>query len=189
MFLVHRPTDEAIRLFLASQQHHPFSYPDPGIIGLTAHGYTMDHYRIRLGIGPEVFRKAVEALRRWEMFHIGWVELCWPDTPIQKGATVAVLAYQFGFWSLNACRIAHLIEEDGEVRRRGFAYGTLPEHVERGQESFTIELHANDDSVWYDILAYSTPNHLLAKLGYPITRALQKRFARDSMNAMARSTG
>ncbi|MEK6286248.1 MAG: DUF1990 domain-containing protein [Acidobacteriota bacterium] len=187
MFLVHRPTEEEIRRFLASQQHHPFSYPDPGITGLTPHGYTMDHSRIRLGNGEEVFQRAIEALKRWEMFNIGWVQLCWPDTPIQTGATVGVLAHQFGFWSLNACRIANVIEEDGEVRRSGFAYGTLPEHVERGQESFTIELQAKDDSVWYDILAYSTPNHLLAKLGYPITRALQKRFVRDSMKAMRRA--
>jgi uncharacterized protein (UPF0548 family) len=49
-----------------------------------------------------------------------------------------------------------------------------------------IELHGKDDSVWYDIVAYSRPNHLLAKLGYPITRSLQKRFARDSLRAMFR---
>ena len=73
------------------------------------------------------------------------------------------------------------------MKRYGFAYGTLPEHVERGQESFVVEWDRRDDSVWYDIFAYSMPNHLLAKLGYPITRFLQKRFARDSMEAMRRS--
>ena len=34
-----------------------------------------------------------------------------------------------------------------------------------------------DDSVCYDILAFSRPNHWLVRLGYPITRRLQKRFA------------
>ncbi|HLF85243.1 MAG TPA: DUF1990 family protein [Blastocatellia bacterium] len=43
-------------------------------------------------------------------------------------------------------------------------------------------------SVWYDILAYSRPNVLLAWVGYPITRLLQKRLARDSMRAMLRSS-
>jgi uncharacterized protein (UPF0548 family) len=95
-----------------------------------------------------------------------------------------VLAHLPGFWSLNACRIVFVIDEEGEVRRYGFAYGTLPEHVERGQESFVIEWNNEDDSVWYDIFAYSRPNHFLAKMGYPITRLLQKRFARDSMKAM-----
>ena len=45
-----------------------------------------------------------------------------------------------------------------------------------------------DDSVWYDILAFSRPNHFLARLGYPIVRRLQRRFARDSAAAMKRAT-
>ncbi|MEK6323521.1 MAG: DUF1990 family protein [Acidobacteriota bacterium] len=48
-------------------------------------------------------------------------------------------------------------------------------------------MHSKDDSVWYDIYAYSRPNHLIAKLGYPVTRLLQKRFARESMDAMLRA--
>jgi uncharacterized protein (UPF0548 family) len=190
MFLLHRPTEEQIRQFLSSQQHQSFSYPFHGVSMLAApRGYTVDHNRIRLGAGPEVFKRAVEALKRWEMFNIGWLRLCWPDAPIETGATVAVLAHILGFWSLNACRIALVIDEYGEVRKFGFAYGTLPEHVERGQESFTIELHSEDDSVWYDIYAYSRPNHLIAKLGYPVTRLLQKRFARESMDAMLIASG
>jgi uncharacterized protein (UPF0548 family) len=188
MFLLHRPTDEEIRGFLSSQQHLAFRYPDPGIIRTTApQGYKLDHHRIRLGNGAVVFGRAIEALERWEMFNIGWVHLCWPDAPIEIGTTVGVLAHLPGFWSLNASRIACVINEDKEVQRHGFAYGTLPEHVEIGQESFVIEFHHNDGSVWYDLFAYSKPNQVLSKLGYPITRLLQKRFARDSMNAMLRS--
>jgi len=71
-------------------------------------------------------------------------------------------------------------EEPGDMKRFGFAYGTLPDHAETGEERFTIEWHPNDDSVWYDILAFSRPNKLAAKLGYPITRVFQRRFARDS---------
>jgi len=122
------------------------------------------------------------------MFNIGWLRLCWPDAPIEIGTTVAVLADLRCFWSLNACRIARVFDDDGEVKRYGFAYGTLPDHVERGQESFIVEWNSADDSVWYDLSAYSRPNQLLAKLGYPVTRALQKRFARDSMQAMLRGS-
>jgi uncharacterized protein (UPF0548 family) len=150
-------------------------------------GYTADHNRIKLGEGSQVFTNAVEALKRWEMFDIGWLELCWPDAPIEAGSGVTVLAHHLGFWSLNACRIISVIDEDGEGRRYGFIYGTLPDHAERGQERFTVEWQHNDDSVWYDILAYSRPNVLLARLGYPVTRLLQKRFARDSMTTMLRA--
>ena len=193
MFLLTKPNDERIRQFLSSQKDKPFSYSDAGIAAHQSRlsyprGYVHDHNRIKLGEGADAFRRAAEALRRWEMFNVGWLHVCWPDAPIEIGTTVAVLADLRGFWSLNACRIARVFDEEAEVRRYGFAYGTLPEHVERGQESFIVEWNTIDDSVWYDLSAYSRPNQLLAKLGYPVTRALQKRFARDSMQAMLRSS-
>ena len=79
------------------------------------------------------------------------------------------------------------MDEQGPVQRYGFAYGTLPEHAESGEERFTVEWHEADDAVWYDILAFSRPQQLLAQLGYPFTRRLQKRFARDSAAAMRRA--
>jgi uncharacterized protein (UPF0548 family) len=185
MFLLSRPSDQIISRFLDSQRQLPFTYEAAGDWSPPPRGYTLDHNRIKLGKGERVFRKAIEAINRWEMFNIGWIHLCWADTAIEAGATVAVLAQHFGFWSLHACRIVKTIDED---RRFGFTYGTLSDHAERGQERFLVEWRTEDDSVWYDILAYSRPNHLLARLGYPITRMLQKRFARDSMRAMLRST-
>jgi uncharacterized protein (UPF0548 family) len=67
-----------------------------------------------------------------------------------------------------------------------FAYGTLRQHGEMGEERFTVELNHTDQSVWYDIYAFSRP-HLLPRLVYPFTRPLQKRFARDSLQAMLRA--
>jgi uncharacterized protein (UPF0548 family) len=120
------------------------------------------------------------------MFEMPWVELCWPDTPIQAGANDAVLVTHFGTWLLNAARIVYVIEEHGTRERFGFAYGTLKEHAERGEERFSVELHADDGSVWYDLYAFSRPN-LLARLGYPLARSLQKRFARESKSAMQKA--
>lgn len=117
------------------------------------------------------------------MFDLGWVELCWPDTPIEVGATVAVLVRHYGFWSLNACRIVYVVEE---TERYGFAYGTLAEHGEAGEERFTVEMRAEDQRVWYDIYAFSRPRGL-ARIGYPLARRLQKRFAGDSKEAMRRA--
>lgn len=150
-------------------------------------GYTIDHHRIELGEGEDVFARAIAAVKRWEMFNIGWLELLWPEAPIKMGTTVAVLAHHLGFWSLNACRIVLVIDEDGQVREYGFIYGTLPDHAERGKERFTIEWNRDSNKVFYDILAYSRPNKLLAGLGYPFARSLQKRFARDSMQAILRA--
>jgi len=55
-------------------------------------GYVVDHTRIRLGEGEAVFRAAKAALRRWEHFRLGWVEAWPPETPIQAGRVVAVVA-------------------------------------------------------------------------------------------------
>ena len=52
-----------------------------------------------------------------------------------------------------------------------------------------MEWHEQDAAVWYDILAFSRPQHFLARLGYPFARRLQKRFARDSAAAMQRAVG
>jgi uncharacterized protein (UPF0548 family) len=64
----------------------------------------------------------------------------------------------------------------------------MPDHVETGEERFTIEWHKSDDTVWYDILAFSRPRHVLARMGYPFVRRLQRRFARDSAAQMLRKT-
>jgi uncharacterized protein (UPF0548 family) len=98
-----------------------------------------------------------------------------------------VLAWHYGFWSLNTARIAYLIEESGEVERFGFGYGTLPGHSERGEERFSVERRCEDSSVHYDVLAFSRPKHPLAWLGYPFARLLQKRFSRDSSREMVRT--
>ncbi len=60
-------------------------------------------------------------------------------------------------------------------------------HGESGEERFTVEMDATTREVWYDLFAFSKPNHTLARLGYPLTRYLQKRFAADSMEAMQRA--
>jgi hypothetical protein len=47
-------------------------------------------------------------------------------SPIRAGTDVAVMVRHFGFWSLNACRIVYVVEDEATTRQRyGFAYGTL----------------------------------------------------------------
>ena len=150
-------------------------------------GYQADHNRIRLGGGASAFAEACAALRRWAMFDLGWLELLPADAAIEPGVIVCVRVRHFGIWSLNACRIVYVVDEDGPRKRYGFAYGTLDDHAERGEERFTIEWNREDDAVWYDILAYSEPRHPLVRFAYPLARAMQKRFARDSLEAMRRA--
>ena len=89
------------------------------------------------------------------MLEMHWLELCWTDTAIEVGSTVGVLVGHYGFWSLNPCRIAYVLEEGGRVEKFGFAYGTLPGHAEIGEERFSVEFDPRDSSVWYDLHAFS----------------------------------
>ena len=159
MLSFRRPSTNAIRSFLARQSKLGFTY---SAIGSTATappaGYTVDQTRVTLGVGEEVFNRARAALERWDHFRLGWVEAWPPETPIQPGEVISVLAHKFRMWSLNACRIVYVINETGPVHRFGFAYGTLPDHVEAGEERFVVEWDDASNEVHYDILAFSRPH-------------------------------
>lgn len=185
MFSFQKPSDESVRRFLAEQDHLNYTYSAVGATFSTPPtGFVVDHTRINLGNGEKVFEAGKKAIRCWEHFQLGWVESSSRDIPIANGQVVGVMARIFGLWCLNACRIVSVIEDTGSTSRYGFVYGTLPAHVECGEERFQVEWNHDDDSVWYDIFAFSRPNHILARLGYPIVRKLQKAFARDSAAAM-----
>lgn len=183
MFYFRQPTDAAVQGVLHAQSQLGCTYAATGATAdVPPADYVVDHTRVRLGTGTEVFERGKRGLEAWRQFDLGWLKAVPAETTIRAGAVVAVVARTFGTWSINAARIVYVVDEP---RRFGFAYGTLPGHVEQGEERFLIE-HMDDDAVWYDILAFSRPRHILTKIGYPFVRRLQKRFGRESAAAMAR---
>jgi uncharacterized protein (UPF0548 family) len=186
MISITKPSAEAIRRDLERGVPLDFTYRAVGATaGTPPAGYAVDHTRVRLGTGAEVFRVACQAIRQWRQFQLNWLEATPANTPIEPGAVVAVVAHLLGIWSVNFARIVYTVDEQiGPVRRFGFAYGTLPHHVESGEERFLIEWDIQTDNVDYDILAFSRPRHLVARLGYPFVRRMQHRFGRESATAM-----
>ena len=213
MFTFRRPTDDDVRKLLARQAGQPWSYdcvevtrdatgsgvfggtsrsmmedsippktPDP----LALRGWKIDHHRVLLGHGAETYAAACEAIRGWKMFPPEMTQVFWPESPQQPGDVVAVLyrARPFFLWMLFPARVVYRVDEP---RRFGFAYGTLPDHPERGEERFLVEWNQADDSVWYDLLALSRPGHWLARLGYLYARYEQAKFRRLSGAAMQRA--
>jgi uncharacterized protein (UPF0548 family) len=187
MFLLTRPSDQRIVEFLTQQHGTRFSYEEVGTsaTGTCPRAMVIDHNRKLLGYGEQTYGNSVAAVTQWKMFDFPWLKLCWPDVPIKVGTEVAILIRHMGVWSLNASRIIYIINEK---RRFGFAYGTLREHAESGEERFIVDWNPEDDSVHYDLWACSRPQALLARLARPFARRLQRRFARDSMAAMLRAT-
>ncbi len=186
MFSLTTPSADEIRRFILKQNDSGFSYPEVGASATAAPttGYKVDRNRIQLGRGEMTWQRAVQAIRTWQMFIMSWVSLYWPSAPIQAGTNIAVSVHHFGFYSLNASRVVYVVDEDGAIQRFGFAHGTLAEHAESGEERFTVEWHRNEDTVWYDILAFSRPRQMLARLGHPLSRSLQKKFVEGSKLAM-----
>jgi uncharacterized protein (UPF0548 family) len=153
--------------------------------------FAVDELRVELGRGRELFNAARQGIEAWAQFDLGWCE-AWPrETPIRAGEVVAVVARSMGLWWANATRIAYVVDDPVEstedaVARFGFAYGTLPGHVEMGEELFLVEWDRATDVVTYSILAFSRPRHPLARIGRPLVRRLQQRFREDSAAAMVR---
>lgn len=186
MITLRKPDRASIDRWLAEQRNRSFNYPEAGATRETppARGYDVDRYTGLLGHGEAVYERAVAAIRELRMWDFDWIQLCWPDTPVEVGAVLATLTRQVGLWFLNPCRIVYRVDEQAPSRRYGFAYGTLQGHVERGEERFTVEQRAEDGAVWYEIMAFSRPAHWLVRLGYPYARRLQRRFGADSVRAM-----
>ncbi len=182
MLLFSKPDPSRIHTFLESEKRRPYSYPAVGRTRYaeTVAGYDNDHSHIELGRGEVVWEAAKEAIRQWQMFPGGWAYVAPEVPPIREGGVVAMVARVMGLWWLNSCRIVYVLDEQ---TRFGFAYGTLPGHVERGEELFLVE-KTPDGRVLYSLRAFSRPRYWPARLGYPLARAYQRKFVRESKQSM-----
>jgi uncharacterized protein (UPF0548 family) len=184
LWFAREPSAERVAEFLRAQSGATVSYEAVGATRTKSPaGYNFDHNRARLGTGDAAFEAACNAIRSWKMFPRPWTQITPANAPIVEGTVIAMLAHALGCWWLNACKIVYVVEETTPLRRFGFAYGTLPAHVETGEECFCVEQDA-DGSVWYDLRAFSRPRYWPVRLAKPLARGLQRRFARESLRAM-----
>ncbi len=213
MLFLSKPNSASLATFLADQQKQPLSYTAVGATAREPpRGYVVNHTRVALGRGEAVFQAARASLARWEQFQLNWVALIpaddgspaatacqgtsagkwgWatgdpapPAASIQPDQLVAILARGAGMWWLNACRIIYVVDQQQPVARYGYAYGTLAQHVGRGEERFLVECDPVDGRVWYDLYSFSRMNHWLARLATPLVRRAQHRFGQESAMAL-----
>jgi uncharacterized protein (UPF0548 family) len=187
MFLTHRPSPRELEEFMAASRQLPLSYEQVGIARESPKGFKVDEASAVVGNGRQAFERARIALTKWRHFELGWVELFPRAAAIEPGSVVAVVVHHLGFWSLNGCRVVYGIGDMQTGASFGFAYGTLTNHAEMGEESFEVSLAPESEEVVYRIRAVSKPRATLARIGYPITRHLQERFRQDSIKALRRA--
>jgi uncharacterized protein (UPF0548 family) len=186
MFLFHRPLAQDVERFLAASRELPLTYDPIGLARRGGAGFDVDEAITIVGSGEAAFVRAATALVEWRHFELGWVELFPKRAPIAPGSVVAVSVRHLGFWSLNGCRVVYSVGVQGDSTF-GFAYGTLANHAESGEEIFQVSFRPDTGDVSYLIRAVSKPRAALAKVGYPWARSLQARFRRDSARALRKA--
>ena len=146
--------------------------------------FTHDEQRLEIGSGDAAWKAAKEAIQNWKMFPSDWIQLS--DAPrIEVGQQVLVTARLLGFWWSNPARIVYTVEEENKF---GFAYGTLPGHLEQGEELFLVE-RDEQGNVFYTLRVMSRPQWWLAKLFKGFARRQQARFRKESYASMVAAVG
>lgn len=186
MFLLSRPSSRDVDAFLRASSDLPLSYPPAGLAERGRLGFRIDEQLAIVGSGKPAYERAKSALVEWAHFELGWVELFPRRASIVPGTVVAVLVHHLGFWSLNGCRVVYSVGAP-DAAEFGFAYGTLTNYPESGEEVFRVSLSPETGEVTYLIRAVSRPQAPLAKVGLTFARSLQGRFRRDSTRALARA--
>ncbi len=133
-----------------------------------------------IGLGRERFERAAEQVMTWQ---------------VQRGAGLVVTASAaraaLGVVVLSALRLGparvvvpcKVVAVVDEPTAKGFAYGTLPGHAERGEERFTVTLE-DDDRVVLHIVAFSRPATWWARLGAPVAARIQRRTTTRYLTAL-----
>jgi uncharacterized protein (UPF0548 family) len=158
-----------------------FTYPEVGgTAGELPAGY--QHLRASrvVGSGRELFDRCAETVMTWGVQR-GAGLLVVPGDRVAVGSEhkVGLRLGPFRTWA--PCRVVYVVDEPS---RKGFAYGTLPGHPERGEESFVVSID-DDGLVEFEVTAFSRPATWFARLGGPVTKLVQRRVTWRYLDAVA----
>ncbi len=137
-------------------------------------GYRHLRYRLLLGTGAELHRRAAEAIVTFRMHRATGARITASGPRAEPGVRLTV-----GLGPLRAPTEVVWISDGG------FAYGTRPGHPATGEEAFEVTLDAQD-RVWFTVTAFSRPAGLLMRLGGPLAVVFQHAYARLCGRALRR---
>ena len=173
-----RPSPDELDRVLADARVATLSYAD---VGITLRGEGWAKQR-QVGQGDADFARAADGLRAWApQLGIG-ASIHPPGVGLEQDATVLVVLPMGPLTMIAPDRVVQIVDEPD---RFGFAYGTLPGHPERGEESFVVEHHA-DGQVLATITVQATPGNALMRVGAPIVTRFQHRAIAGYLTALER---
>jgi uncharacterized protein (UPF0548 family) len=147
------------------------------------HGYRDVTTERVVGTGAEAFAKVGYALMHWQLNREAGFQVSPQHEQVREGVRVGIAMRVAGPLCVSAiCKVVAVVAEGDRV---GFAYGTLPKHPERGEESFVLT-HRADDSVVLSVRAVSRPAAWFTKLAGPIAHGFQSRATKRYLDAAER---
>ena len=176
-----RPAPDDLAALVGSSRADSLTYEPVGITTLATapSGYRLDRWSCLLGRGDQVFDRAADTIRQWQVQKGSGIVVL-TDGPPHVGQVVAMSApLPIGYLDL-ACRVVDVVDSS---ERYGFTYGTLSVHPEEGEESFTVTRQSNDE-ITFEIVAASRPRNPLARAFPPIARRLQRAATARYLDAM-----
>jgi uncharacterized protein (UPF0548 family) len=130
-----------------------------------------------IGAGEADFHRAAVAILTWQAQLRAGLNVHASASFVAEGAVVEQRLGPFSF----PCRVVYVVDEP---HRKGFAYGALPGHAERGEELFAVSWDPETDEVRALIHSVSLPAALWLPL-FPVLRIVQHIFARRFIAAIA----
>jgi uncharacterized protein (UPF0548 family) len=159
------------------------TYPEVGATrdAVLPAGYHHVVRDVAVGRGPDVFRRAADRLLGWELHRAAGFRVV---SAADRAVPGAVAVLRFAGLTI-PCRVIYVVDEP---QTRGFAYGTLPGHPERGEEVFLVTM-TDDGEVRFGVRAFSRPRSLLARVGGPFGRLVQRYATGRYLRAARRVAG
>ncbi|MDO5501984.1 MAG: DUF1990 domain-containing protein [Actinomycetia bacterium] len=160
----------------------PLTYPEVGasLTGELPEGYRHSEQCVRVGKGRQTFELAADAVMAWQVHRGAGLTVLSSSEQVEKDA-VAVLRLNAGPLKIDGPnRIIGVIDE---ADRRGFAYGTLDGHPEKGEQAFLVEID-DDDTVTFTVRAFTKADSLLAFVGGPLNGRVQDQIAERYLMAL-----
>lgn len=134
-----------------------------------------------------LFESARRALFAWRMLPPRtWFRIHPAEPFVDVGEDRVLCVRVLGSWWTSPVRVVDACGREAGADRAALTWGTLPGHHVVGEERFEVALRA-DGSVVYRLRAFARWSKLPARLAPALARMAQRRFARDSVRALANS--
>ena len=168
---------------LAAAQRAPLTYGHPGS---TLHPERFPDRTIRcvgleLVVGAGGLGRGAEGLRTWVPQRGLGARVHPTDSALEPGSVLLVVLP----WGPGEVTVPNrIVEVVDEADRFGFAYGTLPGHLEQGEECFLVE-RVSEHSVRLSVRIDAVPGTPATRALAPVVRFLQRGAVDRYLEALA----